>query len=85
MKKMLPLSEASALLAIKPCTLRRLCNSGRVPGAMRRPKPGTINDPWYVPAAWTRAEVVRRRTAPRKRGAPYRLAVAQEKPKIGRN
>jgi hypothetical protein len=77
MPKMLSLAEASALLAIQPCTLRRLCNAGRVPGAIRKPRPYALNDPWYVPAQWVRAEVVRRKSMIRKRGAPYRLAILQ--------
>jgi hypothetical protein len=73
-KIMIPIAEAAGLLRIGRDSLKRLCSEGRVPGAERRPQVGAINAPWWLPAAWVRGEVERRRQATGRRGRPYNLA-----------
>jgi hypothetical protein len=80
--KMLTTTEAGKRLNVRPETIKHLCGSGRVPGAVRRPRAGAINAPWLVPEAWVRVEERRRASGVSRVGRPYNLAprrVASEK------
>lgn len=68
--KTLMAAEAAELLLVSRDAVKSLCNSGKVPGAVRRA------NKWFLPAAWVYAEVRRRERAAGRRepGRPTEIA-----------